>query len=77
MIIKIFGPGCPKCQTLEENARKAVQELNLNGVEIEKISEIEKIVEAGIMAAPAIMIDGTLKAVGRVPDVREIKSWLK
>jgi len=77
MIIKIFGPGCPKCQTLEENAREAVKELNLNGVEIEKISDIEKITEEGIIGVPAIMINNELKAAGRIPETEEIKSWLK
>lgn len=77
MVIKIFGPGCPKCEILEKNAREAVKELNLSGVEIEKVSEIEKIVEAGIMGTPAIMVNDTIKAVGRIPDVKEIKDWLK
>lgn len=77
MIIKIFGPGCAKCQLLADNAQKATEELGLNNVKIEKISNIEKIVEQGIMGTPAIMINNELKSAGRVPDVEEIKGWLK
>ncbi len=77
MTIKIFGPGCAKCQLLVANAKKAAEELDLNEIRIEKISDIEKIVEEGIMSMPAIMVDNELKAVGRVPDTEEIKGWLK
>jgi len=77
MIIKILGSGCLKCQKLEENARKAVQELGLKDVKIEHICEIEKIIEHGVMSTPAIVIDEKVKAAGRIPDIEEIKSWLK
>jgi len=77
MIIKIFGPGCAKCQLLAANIQKAAEELGLNDVKIEKISDIEKIIEEGIMGMPAIMIDNELKVAGRVPDTEEIKTWLR
>ena len=77
MKIKILGSGCLKCQKLEENARKAVQELGLKDVKIEHIYEIEKIIEYGVMSTPAIVIDEKVKAAGRIPDIEEIKSWLK
>jgi len=77
MTIKILGTGCPSCQKLEENAKKAVQELGLEDAKIEHIYDINKIVEYGIMSAPAIMIDDEIKAAGRIPDVEEIKGWLK
>ncbi len=77
MTIKIFGPGCAKCELLTANAQKAIEDLGLNDVKIEKISDIEEITEEGIMGTPAIMINGELKAAGRVPDTEEIKGWLK
>jgi len=77
MTIKILGTGCPSCQKLEENAKKAVQELGLEDAKIEHIYDINKIVEYGIMSVPAIMIDDEIKAAGRIPDVEEIKGWLK
>lgn len=77
MIIKILGSGCPKCQKLEQNAKKAVEELGLKDVELEHIYDIDKIVEMGVALTPAIMIDGEIKAAGRIPEVEEIKGWLQ
>jgi len=77
MTIKILGSGCPKCQKLEENAKKAIEELGLKDVMIDHIREIDKIVGYGVMSTPAIVINEEVKASGRIPDVEEIKSWLK
>ena len=77
MTIKILGSGCPNCQKLEANAKQAVEELGINGVDVDHIHEIDKIVDYGVMATPAIVINDKIKAAGRVPDVDEIKSWLK
>lgn len=76
MKIKILGAGCPKCKQLEANARKAVEELKIK-IEIEKITNIEKIVDYGVMSTPAIVIDEEVKASGRIPTADEIKKWLK
>jgi len=77
MIIKILGTGCPSCQKLEENAKKAVEELDLSGVKVEHIYDVDKIIEYGVMSAPAIVIDEEVKAAGRIPEIKEIKDWLK
>jgi len=77
MTIKILGSGCPNCQKLEANAGKAVEELGLKDVQIEHVYEIDKIVEYGVISTPAIVIDKEVKAAGRIPDVEEIKGWLK
>lgn len=77
MIIKILGSGCPNCLILEKNAKKAVSELNLKDVRVEHIYDINKIVEHGVMSAPAIVFDNEIKATGRIPNVEEIKNWLK
>ena len=77
MTIKILGSGCPNCQRLEANAKKAVEELDLKDVEIEHVYDIDKIIEYGVMATPAIVIDKKVKAAGRIPDAEEIKGWLK
>jgi len=75
MKIEILGLGCPKCKKLEENARKALEETGKKA-EVKKITDINEIIERGIMVTPAIMIDGKVKASGRIPDVEEIKKWL-
>ena len=76
MKIEILGTGCPKCKILEENARKAVEEMKIKA-EIVKVSDIAKIVEYGIMTTPAIVINGEVKSYGKVSTVEEIKKWLK
>lgn len=77
MNIKILGSGCPSCLTLEDNANKAVQELGLSGVEVEHVSDIAEITNYGVMSTPAIIIEGVIKSSGRVPDINEIKDWIK
>ena len=77
MVIKILGSGCPNCKRLEANAKKAAEELGLKNVQIEHVYEIDKIIEYGAMSTPAIVIDKAVKAAGRIPDVEEIKIWLK
>ena len=75
MKIEILGTGCPKCKQLEANARKAVEEKKVKA-EIVKVTDITKIIEYGVMSTPAIVIDGEVKAYGRLVDVKEISKWL-
>jgi small redox-active disulfide protein 2 len=77
MMIKILGTGCPNCQKLEQNAKKAIEELGLRDIQIECVYNMDKIIEYGIMATPAIVIDEEVMAAGRIPEVEEIKNWLK
>ncbi|MFA6255038.1 MAG: thioredoxin family protein [Patescibacteria group bacterium] len=76
MIIKILGLGCPNCQKLEANAKKAVEELGLDA-KVEKVTDFAKIAQYGAMAMPALVINEQLKIAGRIPDVEEIKKLLK
>ncbi len=76
MKIEILGTGCPKCKVLEENAKKAVAETGKKA-EVIKVTDISKIVEYGVMSTPAIVIDGKVKASGRIVESKEIKEWLK
>jgi len=76
MIIKILGLGCPNCQKLEANAKKAVLDLGL-AAKVEKVTDFAKIAQYGAMAMPALVIDEQLKIAGRIPDVEEIKKLLK
>jgi small redox-active disulfide protein 2 len=73
--IQILGTGCPKCRKLAEHAATAARELGVD-CEIEKITDINKIVELGVMMMPGLAIDGTVKLSGKLPSVEEIKALL-
>ncbi|MHB0996513.1 MAG: thioredoxin family protein [Elusimicrobiales bacterium] len=74
--IQIFGGGCAKCGILYQHAEAAAKELGLE-YEMEKVSDYERIAEAGIMATPALAVDGKVKFEGRVPGVESLKEILK
>ena len=75
MNIAILGTGCPKCKKLERNAQKAIEQAGKDAT-IEKVTDIEAIMSYGITAAPAIAIDGDVKAQGKVSTVDEIQHML-
>lgn len=75
MKIEIFGPGCHRCLQVEKTVKEAVNDLKIT-VDIEKIKDIAKIVEAGIMQMPGLRISGKMRCVGRIPNKEEIKKWL-
>jgi small redox-active disulfide protein 2 len=71
MKIQILGTGCPKCRALTEAAENAAKELGLD-YEIEKVTEIDKIMAFGVMMTPALAVDGEVKIVGKVPGHDEL-----
>lgn len=73
--LQVLGPGCPKCQLLAKTAEMAAQALKID-YEIEKVSAIDKILEFGVMTTPALVVDGEVKVVGKVPSVEEVKRML-
>lgn len=75
MKIKILGPGCPRCQSLEANARQAARELGIDA-EFEKVTDMGRIVGYGVMSTPGIVVDSRLKGSGKLFSVEEIKSFL-
>lgn len=74
--IQILGTGCVKCEKLFENARAAVEECGAE-CELEKVSDIEKIVDLGVMMTPALVIDGEIRAVGKVLSPEDILTMLQ
>jgi small redox-active disulfide protein 2 len=74
--IKILGTGCPKCRQLADNAKTAVDQLDA-AFEIEKITELNQIMQYGVMMTPCLVIDNQVKSSGKVPSVDQIKSMLK
>ena len=75
MIIKILGTGCSNCKKLEENTRKAVEELGIEAT-IEKVTDIKEIMKYGVMNTPALVVDEKVKTMGRVPTSEEIKKYI-
>ncbi len=75
MKIQILGTGCSRCNVLTANAEKAVQALGLQA-EVEKVTEIRDIMKFQILMTPGLVIDGKVKAAGRVPSPEEIKQML-
>ena len=76
MDIKILGTGCPKCKMLEKNALDAVAELGIKA-DVTKVTDINDIMEYNVMMTPALVINGKVKAAGRVPNVKEINMMIQ
>jgi len=72
MIIKILGTGCTKCKNLEENAKKAVELAGISAT-VEKVTELQKIMEYGVMMTPGLAINEVVKSVGKVLSPEQIK----
>lgn len=75
MKLQILGSGCAKCALLAEHAETAARELGL-AYELEKVTDINAIIEAGVLKTPALLVDGTLKVTGKVASVEELKRLL-
>jgi small redox-active disulfide protein 2 len=73
--IQILGTGCAKCQKLAAVAEEAAQALGLT-CEIEKVTEIERIADFGVMFTPALVVDGVVKVAGKVPSLEGTKKFL-
>ncbi len=75
MEIKVLGPGCPKCETTEKNVKEAVAETGVDA-NIEKVTDVMEIARSGVFGTPAVIVDGEVKSVGKIPGKDEIKTWL-
>jgi len=73
--IQVLGSGCQKCKVLAERVEQAARELGIE-CEIEKVTDINAIISAGIMSTPALAVNGTIKFSGHVPGVDRIKEML-
>lgn len=73
--LQILGTGCAKCRMLTDHAEQAAKELGLEYT-LEKVTDINDIVAFGVMATPALVVDGEIKVSGRVPTVESLKPLL-
>lgn len=72
MEIKVLGTGCSKCKSLEKATKQAIDELNINA-SVEKVEDIQEIMEYGVMSTPGLVINGKVVLSGKLPKVDELK----
>jgi small redox-active disulfide protein 2 len=73
--IQILGTGCAKCNKLAELAQQAAREMDIP-FELEKVTDLNDIMDFGVMITPALVVDGDVKIAGKVPKVDAIKKFL-
>ena len=76
MEIKVLGPGCPRCKQTEKVVMQALSEVGV-AANVEKVTDMMKIAGYGVLGTPAVVIDGQVKSVGKIPNKEDVKSWLK
>jgi len=76
MEIKVLGPGCPKCEATKKNVVDAVTESGVNANVI-KVTDTMEIAKHGVFGTPAVVVDGEVKSVGKIPTKDEIMTWIE
>jgi small redox-active disulfide protein 2 len=76
MEIKVLGPGCAKCKQTEKVVKEAVAEAGV-AADIEKVTDMMKIAGYGVFGTPAVVVDGEVKSVGKIPKKQDVMAWLK
>lgn len=74
--VKVLGPGCKKCQTLEAKVKELVTKNNIDAV-VEKVTDIQEMMNYGIMMTPGLIINEKVKSFGVIPKDDQIINWLK
>ena len=75
MKIEILGMGCATCNKLEDTVRLAISEMGIDA-QIDHVKDIKKIMTYGVMTTPALVIDGVVKAAGKIPSLADIKQMI-
>ena len=76
MEIKVLGPGCAKCKQTEKIVKEAVSETGVDA-QITKVTDVMEIAKHGVFVTPAVVVDGEVKSVGKVPSEEEVKAWIE
>jgi small redox-active disulfide protein 2 len=76
MEIRILGPGCPRCSEVEKRTIDVLAELNI-AADVQKVTDIKRIMEYKIFATPGLVINGKVKCSGKIPSRDEIKNWIE
>ena len=74
MEIRVLGSGCPKCEQTEKNIKAAVAEAAVDA-QVDKVTDVMEIAKHGVFGTPAVVVDGEVKSVGKIPTREEIKAW--
>jgi small redox-active disulfide protein 2 len=75
MEIKVLGPGCPKCQQTEKVVKEAITDAGVNA-RIEKVTNTMEIAGYGVFGTPAVVVNGEVKSVGKIPSKADVKKWI-
>jgi small redox-active disulfide protein 2 len=75
MEIKVLGPGCPKCEKTVNIVKEAVAESGKDA-DVEKVTDVMKIAGYGVFGTPAVVVDGEVKCVGKIPAKKDVLAWL-
>jgi len=75
MDIKVLGPGCPKCQQTEKIVKEAVAEAGVDA-QVEKLTDTMEIAGYGVFGTPAVVVDGEVKSVGKIPKKQDVIGWI-
>lgn len=73
--VKVYGPGCNRCETTETMVKEAAAKLGI-AVEVVKVTDAKSIAMAGVMSTPGIAVDGKLVHAGGLPDTAKLDGWL-
>ncbi len=76
MEIKVLGPGCPKCTQTESIVKEAIAESGVSA-DLEKVTDVMKIAGYGVFGTPAVVVDGEVKSVGKIPKKEDVLSWIQ
>jgi small redox-active disulfide protein 2 len=76
MIIKVLGPGCQKCDQTEKLVKDVVAEAGIEA-QIEKVTNALEIAGYGVFGTPAVVVDGEVKCVGKIPKKQDVIGWIQ
>jgi len=76
MDIKVLGPGCAKCRQTEKVVKEAIAEAGV-AANVEKVTDLMKIAGYGVFGTPAVVVDGEVKSVGKIPKKEDVLAWIK
>jgi small redox-active disulfide protein 2 len=73
--LQVLGPGCPKCEELAKRTEEAAKALGVE-FELEKVKDLNQMMSMGVFMTPALVVDGQVKSVGKVPTEEELKKMI-